>query len=106
MPMYGSTQPFLSHQGSYAPMTRSMYPHSQSSFEDFYMPGMMGSTPAYNGGFYQDALGQLQPLSSQTAPAAPAVDSMHPESQHMVQVSHACLFCSPLGFFNAMPFGK
>ncbi|KAL3140530.1 hypothetical protein ABBQ32_005110 [Trebouxia sp. C0010 RCD-2024] len=82
-PMYGNSQPFMSHQGSYAP--RPTYSHSQASFEDFSVPGMMGGTPAYNGGFYQDAAGQLQPLSSQAPAAAPAMDGMHSQSHHMVQ---------------------
>ena len=94
MPMYGSGQsgqPFMAHQGSYAPITRPMYPQSQTTYGEFSMPGMMSATPAYNGGFYQDASGQLQPLSSPAAPAASAMDGMHPQSQHMVQVCYACL---------------
>lgn len=93
MPMYGkaqSGQPFMA-QGSYAPMTRPMYPQSQSAFGEFGMPGMMSGPPAYNGGFYQDASGQLQPLTSQAAPAASPMDTMHPQSQQMVQVCHALL---------------
>lgn len=74
----------MSHQGSYAP--RPTYSHNQASFEEFSVPGMMGGSPAYNGGFYQDASGQLQPLSSQAPAAAPAMDGMHPQSHHMVQV--------------------
>ena len=70
MPMYGSGQsgqPFMAHQGSYAPISRPMYPQSQTTYGDFNMPSMMGATPAYNGGFYQDASGQLQPLTSPAA---------------------------------------
>ena len=89
--MYGNSQPFMSHQGSYA--SRPAYSHSQTSFDEFSLPGMMGGTPAYNGGFYQDASGQLQPLSSQ-APAAPAMDGMHPQSHHMVQVGRLLAFLS------------
>lgn len=93
MPMFGSGQsgqPFLAHQGSYAPMTCATYPHSQNTYGEFSMPGMMSSSPAYNGGFYQDASGRLQPLNSPAAPAASTMVIMHPQSQHMVQVCHAC----------------
>ena len=89
MPMYGNAQggqPFMPQQGSFGPMTRPMYPHNQSTFGEFSMPGMISSTPAYNGGFYQDASGQLQPLSSHAALPASGMDSMHPQSQQMVQV--------------------
>lgn len=89
MPIYGSGQsgqPFLAHPGSYAPVNRPMYPQSQTTYGDFSMPGMMSATPAYNGGFYQDASGQLQPLSSPIATAASTMAGMHPQSQHMVQV--------------------
>lgn len=93
MPMFGSGQsgqPFLAHQGSYTPMTCATYPHSQTTYGEFSMPGIMSSSPAYNGGFYQDASGRLQPLNSPAAPAASAMVNMHPQSQHMVQVCHAC----------------
>lgn len=94
MPMYGNAQSgasFTSHQGSFGGMSHPMYSQNQSAFGEFGMPSMMSSTPAYNGGFYQDASGQLQPLSSQAPPAASSMDSMHPQSQHMVQVGHAIL---------------
>lgn len=93
MPMFGSGQsgqPFLAHQGSYVPMTCATYPHSQTTYGEFSMPGMMSSSPAYHGGFYQDSSGRLQPLHSPAAPAAAAMVNMHPQSQHMVQVCHAC----------------
>lgn len=102
MPIYGSGQsgqPFMAHQVSYAPITRPMYPQSQTTYGEFSMPGMMSPAPAYNGGFYQDASGQLQPLSSPAAPAASAMDSMHPQSQQMVQVCHACLLQSTCSCF-------
>ena len=68
-------------------MPRSMYPQATSSYGDFGMPSMMTSTPAYGGGFYQDASGNLQPLNSQ-GPAASGLDGMDAASQQMVQVSH------------------
>lgn len=93
MPMFGSGQsgqPFLAHPGSYVPMTCPTYPHSQTTYGQFSMPGMMSSSPAYNEGFYQDASGRLQPLHSPAAPAASTMMNVHPQSQHMVQVCHAC----------------
>ena len=68
-----------------------MYPQGVNTFGDFGMPGMVTSTPAYGGGFYQDASGNLQPLTSQAAPAASGMDGMDPQSQQMVQVGSSCL---------------
>ena len=85
MQTYGNRQtgqPFMSQQGSFAPMARPMYPQPNGSFDDFSRATMMTSTPAYGGGFYQDAHGNLQPLTSQ----APPLDAMDPQSQQMVQV--------------------
>ncbi|MCJ1304067.1 hypothetical protein MMC08_006879 [Hypocenomyce scalaris] len=84
MQTYGNRQtgqPFMSQQGSFAPMARPMYPQPNGSFDDFSRATMMTSTPAYGGGFYQDAHGNLQPLTSQ----APPLDAMDPQSQQMVQ---------------------
>ena len=91
--MYGNRQtgqPFMSQQGSFAPVARSMYPQGTNTFGDFSMPGMVTNTPAYGGGFYQDASGNLQPLTSQAAPAGSSMDGMDPQSQQMVQVSSTC----------------
>ncbi len=92
MPMYGNRQggqAFVSQQG-FGPMARPMYPQPTGSFGDFSMSNTMTSMPAYGGGFYQDASGNLQPLTPQTAPAVTAMEGMDPHSQQMVQV-HACL---------------
>lgn len=92
MPMYSNRQggqAFVSQQG-FGPMARPMYPQPTGSFGDFSMPNTMTSMPAYGGGFYQDASGNLQPLTPQTAPAVTAMEGMDPQSQQMVQV-HACL---------------
>ncbi len=67
-----------------------MYPQPTGSFGGFSMSNMMTTIPAYAGGFYQDASGNLQPLTPQTAPAVTAMEGMDPQSQQMVQV-HACL---------------
>lgn len=79
-----SGQPFMTQQSNFSTMPRSMYPQTTSSYGDFGMPGMMTSTPAYGGGFYQDASGNLQPLNSQ-GPAASGLDGMDAASQQMVQ---------------------
>ena len=74
----------MSHQSSYAPSTRPGYPQSQAPYGDYSMPGMMSN--AYNGGFYHDASGQLQPLNSQAAPSSGGMEGLDPQSQQMVQV--------------------
>ena len=92
MPMYSNRQggqAFVSQQG-FGPMARPMYPQPTGSFGDFNMPNTMTSMPAYGGGFYQDASGNLQPLTPQSAPAVTAMEGMDPNSQQMVQV-HVCL---------------
>lgn len=88
MPMYSNRQggqPFVSQQGCFGPMARPMYPQPTGSFGDFSMSNTMTSMPAYGGGFYQDAAGNLQPLTPQTAPAVTAMEGMDPHSQQMVQ---------------------
>ena len=93
MPMYSNRQAgqaFVSQQGCFGPMARPMYPQPTGSFGGFSMSNMMTTIPAYAGGFYQDASGNLQPLTPQTAPAVTAMEGMDPKSQQMVQV-HACL---------------
>lgn len=54
-------------------MARPMYPDSnRGQFSDFSMPGLMSSNTGY-GGFYQDASGNMQPLSSQPAPTTSGI---------------------------------
>ncbi|KAL0027095.1 hypothetical protein WJX79_005283 [Trebouxia sp. C0005] len=87
MPMYSNRQggqAFVSQQG-FGPMARPMYPQATGSFGEFSMSNTMTSIPAYGGGFYQDASGNLQPLTPQAAPAVTAMEGMDPHSQQMVQ---------------------
>ena len=83
-----SGQPFQPQQGNFNSMTRPMFPNnSRGGFSDFSMPGLAGSSSSY-GGFYQDASGNMQPLSSQPLPSTSGIDDMNQAQQQtqMLQV--------------------
>ena len=92
--MYGnrqSGQPFMPQQGNFSSMARPAYPSSnRGSFPDLSMPGMMNSS-GY-GGFYQDASGNMQPLTSQPVPVSSVAQPPDQAQQQMLQVSLTACF--------------
>lgn len=97
MPMYGSRQsgqPFVPQQSTFSSIARPMYASNhRAALTDFSNTSIMGSNTGY-GGFYQDASGNMQPLSSQPPPASSSMDrAEQAEQQQQTQM----LQVTPIG---------